>query len=131
MKGPCRKTSKSLTTEAKIDAGTDNVVGVVDIDESLRQERELRVEGDPLGAEIVVAVFDEGRQAVRERVFAAAADGPARPIVACAVCRADHGCRCAVIDPLPGGAALDIEECAADGVPRRSVTEASASTSLW
>jgi hypothetical protein len=53
---------RSLTTDAQIDAGANNVVGVLDIDKCRRQERELRVQRDSLRAEIIMAVFDEGER---------------------------------------------------------------------
>src|SRR4029453_14419554 len=117
----CDDFCRSLTAEAQIDAGANDVVGVLDIDKGRRQERELRVQPDPLGAEIVMAVFDEGREAGGEGVFTPPADCPARPIVACAVRRANHGCRCPVIAPLPGGSALYIEEGAVEGVAETAV----------
>ncbi len=100
----------------QIHAGADGVRFFLQLDEGAGEAGNLRGEADQRIAEIVVAIFDEGREIFAERDLAAAADRPAVARHAFAIGGAEDRRRRPIFVALPAGSALRIGKDAIEGI---------------
>src|SRR3954454_18203007 len=112
-------TARSVSAQAAetdVEPGAHDAGGLLDVDQSRAQPGQQRRQRNPAGAVVVIAVFDEAGEHIREGIFAADADGPSRARFGPGIDGPEDDGRGRVIVALPGAAAPDIAEEAIPGV---------------
>ena len=95
-------------TETEVETGAHDALGLSDIDECRAQSGDLRRESNLARAEVVIIIFDEPGDEVREGVFAADTDRPSRPRLTGRIRGPEEDGRGPIVVALPSAAALDV-----------------------